>query len=159
MAGLELKDSMDKQNMLNMLIIDLSPYYNPLVTNLTAVGSRRSAPLGILIREDGRIQEEFGENRHVVEEETEQVVPELSKHLESVHGKNLGGVCDKGKKKLVDTEMPHQNITSPQILGVGIGFQVVTGQEENCSNIYVDGPSMLIPNLSRRVHYSMKQNM
>lgn len=66
MTWKELKDSMDEQNMLNMLI-NSSPYYNPMVSHMS--GNCRSAPPGIVIGEEGRLQEVSGGSRHVVEDE------------------------------------------------------------------------------------------
>lgn len=111
MTWQELRDSLDEQTMLNMLI-DPSPYYNPMMTNLHAGSFCRSALSGIIFRDSGRLQEASGENKNLVEEGDDHVVPRYSKHLESMHGKSAVNVRDKGKKKLVATEMPHQLMTA-----------------------------------------------
>lgn len=81
MTWKELWDSLDEQTMLNMLI-DPSPYYNPMMTNVNASSSRRGALPRIVIRDDSRLQEAFGENRNVMEDGEDHVVPGYSKHLE-----------------------------------------------------------------------------
>lgn len=76
-----------------------------------------------------------------------------------MYGKYTENARDKGKKKLVASEMPHQLMASSQIPGVGTGFQLTSGLVDECNTVHVAGPSSSNPNQNQGVYYFMQHSI